>query len=154
MSDADPGSLLRELARLYTRAQRVAADGCRTTNTQCHILTELARSGAQPLVELGQRLSLEKSWISRAVDVLVAEGLVAKKANPVDARSWMVCLTAIGRRRVQRLNQTLDAHAAQLFAGLSAAESVQVTRSLQVVLAALRAQAGIDPCLRRQGAAS
>jgi DNA-binding MarR family transcriptional regulator len=145
MSDAEPGILLREVARRYTRAQRVAADECRTTNTQCHILTELARSGAQPLGELGQRLGLEKSWISRAVDALVAEGLVAKKANPEDARSWMVSLTAGGRRRVQQLNETLDAHAMQLLASMTAAERAQVTRSLQMILEALRSEAGIDP---------
>ena len=49
------GSLLREVARLYTRAQRVAADCCRTTNsrttnTQCHLLTELARIGPLALL--------------------------------------------------------------------------------------------------------
>jgi len=154
LSDADPGSLLREVARLYTRAQRVAADGCRTTNTQCHILTELARSGAQPLGELGQRLCLEKSWISRAVDTLVAEGLVAKRANPTDARSWMVSLSAPGRRRAQQLNATLDAHAAQLLGPLRVAERTQVTRSLQLILGALRAEAGIDQDPSRRGVAT
>jgi DNA-binding MarR family transcriptional regulator len=149
MSDTDPGILLREVARLYTRAQRVAADGCRTTNTQCHILTELARSGPQPLGELGGRLSLEKSWVSRAVDALVSEGLVVKKANPADARSWKVSLSASGKRRAQQLNQTLDAHATQLLRALSMAERAQVTRSLQLILDALRADAGID----RRGAA-
>jgi DNA-binding MarR family transcriptional regulator len=146
MSDTDPGILLREVARLYTRAQRVTADCCRTTNTQCHILTELGRTGAQPMVELGQRLCLEKSWISRAVDTLVAEGLVAKKANPEDARSWIVTLTAAGKRRVQQLNETLDARATQLLLSLSDAERAQVTRSLQLVLDALRIDAGIDQC--------
>jgi DNA-binding MarR family transcriptional regulator len=144
MSETAPGILLREVARLYTRAQRVAADACRTTNTQCHILTELARSGAQPLGELAQRLCLEKSWGSRAVEALVAEGLVAKKANPEDARSWMVSLTATGRRRAQQLNATLDAHATQLLASLTPAERARVTRSLQLILRALRAEAGID----------
>lgn len=153
MSDADPGILLREVARLYTRAQRVAADACRTTNTQCHLLTELARSGAQPLGELGQRLCLEKSWISRAVDALAIEGLVTKRPNPSDARSWMVSLTGAGKRRVQQLNQTLDAHATQLLSALSAAERAQVTRALQRILGALRVEAGIEPAAARRGVA-
>ena len=146
MSDTDPGILLREVARLYTRAQRVTADCCRTTNTQCHILTELGRSGAQPMVDLGQRLCLEKSWISRAVDALVEEGLVAKKPNPDDARSWIVTLTAAGKRRVQQLNEQLDAHATQLLSSLTEVERAQVTRSLKLVLDALRIDAGIDQC--------
>ncbi|HEV8691448.1 MAG TPA: MarR family transcriptional regulator, partial [Ideonella sp.] len=78
MSEAQvlSGSLLREVARLYTRAQRVVADCCRTTSTQCHLLTELARSGPLPLSELGTRVCLEKSWVSRAVDAMVERGVV------------------------------------------------------------------------------
>lgn len=147
-NEAELGILLREVARLYTRAQRVTADSCRTTNTQCFILTELGRSGAQSLVDLGQRLCLEKSWISRAVEALAAEGMVAKKANPSDARSWIVSLTAAGKRRVQQLNETLDAHATDLLSSLTAAERAQVTRSLRLVLSALRIDAGIEQCCR------
>jgi DNA-binding MarR family transcriptional regulator len=140
------GILLREVARLYTRAQRLSVDCCKTTNTQCHILTELGRSGAQPMVELGQRLSLEKSWVSRALEVLVTEGLVAKKPHPNDARSWMVSLTATGKRRVAQLNETLDVHAAQLLNKLSAAEQLQIAKSLQLIVGVLRTDAGLDSC--------
>jgi len=148
MSRTDPaaGALLREVARLYTRAQRLAADCCRTTNTQCHILTELGRSGAQPMVELGQRLCLEKSWVSRAIDTLVEEGLVAKTDHPRDARSWIVSLTTAGKRRVERLNEALDSHATQLLSSLHAAERQQVKQSLQLILGVLRTDAGIDNC--------
>lgn len=144
MSEPDAGILLREVARLYTRAQRAAVDCCRTTSTQCHILTELGRSGAQPMVDLGRRLCLEKSWVSRAVDSLLEEGLVAKKANPADARSWIVSLTAAGRRRVEQLEDSLDAHVGGLLSSLTGAERAQVTHSLQLVLSALRLDAGLE----------
>jgi DNA-binding MarR family transcriptional regulator len=145
-AEQNPGALLREVARLYTRAQRLAAVCCRTTNTQCHILTELGRSGPQPMAELGQRLSLEKSWVSRALDSLVGEGLVAKKDHPKDARSWIVSLTAAGKRRVDQLNITLDEHATQLLDKLSATERAETTQSLQRILGALRTDAGLDAC--------
>ena len=38
------GSLLREVTRLYARAQRTAADCCGTTPTQCQVITELGRA--------------------------------------------------------------------------------------------------------------
>jgi len=41
---ARSGSLLREVARMYTRAQRVVADCCKTTNTQCHLLIDTSAS--------------------------------------------------------------------------------------------------------------
>jgi DNA-binding MarR family transcriptional regulator len=147
MIEAAPGSLLREVARLYTRAQRVVADCCRTTSTQCHLLTELGRSGPLPLSELGTRVSLEKSWVSRAVEAMAARGWVTKEPNPQDARSWLVTLTADGERTVRELNQTLDEHAQQLLASLSERERAAVEASLLTLLNALREDAAANCCL-------
>jgi DNA-binding MarR family transcriptional regulator len=144
---AQAGELLREVARLYVRAQRVVADCCQTTSTQCHILTELGRSGPMPMVELGTRLLLEKSWISRAVDSLVTLELVTREPNPADARSWIVTLTAAGKRRVKELNSTLDAHAEQLLTGLDVPDRQQVRRALMVLLQQLRQDTPATCCL-------
>lgn len=141
------GERLREVARLYTRAQRVVADCCRTTSTQCHLLTELGRTGPLPLSELGMRVSLEKSWVSRAVDAMAERGLVTKQANPADARSWLVTLTAEGRRTVDELNRTLDEHAEQLLASLNARERAAVENSLLILMKALREDTAATCCL-------
>ena len=147
MSESAPGSLLREVARLYTRAQRVVADCCRTTSTQCHLLTELGRSGPLPLSELGARVSLEKSWVSRAVEAMAARGLVTKEPNPSDARSWLVTLTADGERTVAELNRTLDDHAQSLLAALAPREREAVETSLLLLLKALREDPAAMCCL-------
>ena len=139
--------LLREVARMYTRAQRVVADCCRTTSTQCHLLTELARTGPLPLSELGMRVSLEKSWVSRAVEAMVERGLVTKEPNPTDARSWLVTLTDEGVRTVDDLNQTLDAHAEQLLDSLTARERAAVENSLLLLMKALREDTAANCCL-------
>lgn len=141
------GSLLREVARLYTRAQRVVADCCRTSNTQCLLLTELGRSGPLPLSELGLRLSLEKSWMSRSVDGLVERGWATKEPNPDDARSWLVTLTSDGAERVRELNQTLDEHADHLLASLDATDRRAVESSLLLLLKALREDGAATCCL-------
>ena len=146
-SSALSGDLLREVARLYTRAQRVVADCCRTTNTQCLLLTELGRSGPLPLSELGTRVSLEKSWVSRAVEAMVDRGLATKEPNPDDARSWLVTLTDDGERTVMELNQTLDAHASQLLGSLSERDRANVEKSLLLLLKALREDTAATCCL-------
>jgi DNA-binding MarR family transcriptional regulator len=140
------GERLREVARLYTRAQRVVADCCGTTSTQCHLLVELGRSGPMPMVELGQRLSLEKSWVSRAVDGLAERGLIRKEPNPEDARSWLVTLTAAGERRLRELNRTLDNHASHLLDRLRPADRAQVEKSLRLLLEALREHTDVVAC--------
>ena len=138
------GSLLREVTRLYARAQRTAADCCGTTPTQCQIITELGRTGPIPLGELGKRLCLEKSWIGRAVDGLVAEGLLARDTNPADSRSWLVSLTAAGKRRHKALNDQLEDHAERVIGGLSPRERGAVNQSLGLLLRALREDAGLN----------
>lgn len=132
---------------MYTRVQRVVADCCRTTSTQCHLLTELARSGPLPLSELGNRVCLEKSWVSRAVDAMVERGLVTKEPNPSDARSWLVTLTDDGERTVRELNQTLDTHAEQLLASLSERERSAVEHSLLLLMKVLREDTAANCCL-------
>ncbi|MBL0727303.1 MarR family winged helix-turn-helix transcriptional regulator [Piscinibacter sp. HJYY11] len=144
---SDAGEILREVARLYTRAQRVVADCCRTTNTQCHLLTELGRSGPLPLSELGTRVMLEKSWVSRAVDAMVERGLVTKEPNPLDARSWLVTLTDDGEQTVHDLNATLDQHAEQLMSSLSDEERKTVRASLLILMKALREDTAANCCI-------
>ena len=151
-----PGELLREVTRLYTRAQRVVADCCRTTNTQCHLLTELARSGPLPLSELGTRVMLEKSWVSRAVDAMVARGLVTKKPNPADARSWLVVLTEDGTRTVHELDRTLDAHAQSMLSSLGEQDRRSVEDALSLLMTLLRedpvATCWLPPTHRKESA--
>ena len=132
---------------MYTRAQRVVADCCRTTSTQCHLLTELARTGPLPLSELGTRVSLEKSWVSRAVEAMVVRGLVTKEPNPSDARSWLVTLTDAGVRTVDELNRTLDDHAEHLLGSLDARERAAVESSLLLLMKALSEDTAANCCL-------
>ncbi len=142
-----PGELLREVTRLYSRAQRVVADCCSATSTQCHLLTELARSGPVPLSELGTRVMLEKSWISRAVDAMVVRGLVTKEPNPADARSLLVTLTPEGERTVGELDRTLDAHAEALLGSLDDQERRSVENALSLLLTLLREDQTATCCL-------
>ncbi|MGD9602372.1 MAG: MarR family winged helix-turn-helix transcriptional regulator [Gammaproteobacteria bacterium] len=142
------GALLREVTRMYARAQRVVADCCRTTSTQCHLLVELDRAGTPlSLTDLGARLCLEKSWVSRAVDTMVGRGLVTKEPNPADARSWLVTLTPAGRDTVSALNESLDTHAERLLATLGPDERAGVAHSLQRLLDALRTDPSATCCL-------
>jgi DNA-binding MarR family transcriptional regulator len=141
--EARSADLLREVARLYVRAQRSVADCCATSSTQCLMLIELDRVGPISMGDLGARLSLEKSWVSRAVDTLVDDGLVAKSPNPRDARSWLLSLTAAGRRRCGSLEVQLDGHARKVMSRLAPSERTVVNQGLALILRALREDAGI-----------
>jgi DNA-binding MarR family transcriptional regulator len=124
---------------------------CGTTGTQCHLLVELGRSAPLPVLELGQRLCLEKSGVSRAVDGMAARGLVTKEPNPQDARSWLVTLTAASEARLREVNPTLDTHAQKLLQSLSECDRANVEKLRRHRLAALgRGRAGVAAPRHRQ----
>ncbi|WP_374511246.1 MarR family winged helix-turn-helix transcriptional regulator [Niveibacterium sp.] len=132
------GPLLREITRLYVRAQRNEAACCGNTTAQCHILTELSRSQPISQAELVAQLQLEKAWVSRTVEKLVGEGLVSKEPHPGDARTWLLSLTDAGVERAAALEQTLNRHASSLLTTLPEGERKAVTEALGTVLRVLR----------------
>ncbi len=130
--------LLREVARLYTRQQRQAAALCDGTSlTQCSILTEVGRGGGVTVGELAQRTGFDKSWISRAVDALAEEGLLAKKADAADGRRVRLVLTKKGQARFDALNARLDAHARRILSRVAPAERMAVQHALSLLHEAL-----------------
>lgn len=136
MTTAAP--LIREIVRLYVRAQRRQArcgDGASTV--QCHVLTELLREAGLSQQALVERLGLDKGWISRAVDALVEEGFVSKQASASDRRSVTLALTRSGQARAQLLEQQLNQHASQLLERVPAQHQPMVLQSLQLLMDAL-----------------
>lgn len=130
--------LIREVVRLYVRAQRRQArcgDGASTV--QCHVLTELLCEEGLSQQALVERLGLDKGWISRAVDALVAEGCISKRASPSDRRSVTLALTRSGQARAQRLEQELNQHASTLLERVPPPQRTMVEQSLQLLMDAL-----------------
>jgi DNA-binding MarR family transcriptional regulator/N-acetylglutamate synthase-like GNAT family acetyltransferase len=133
------GILLRELARLYTQAQRdQVTSGHDTSSTQSHVLIELGRAGLLTQHELGRRLSLDKGWVSRAVDSLVQSVLITKTRHEHDRRSRWLQLTRKGTERYQALNEALDAHAEQLMQPLAPEQRTSIYQALVLLLNGLQ----------------
>lgn len=135
-------AILREVARLYIRQQRESVACCEGTSlTECWIVTDLGRSGGRTLSALARSIGFDKSWTSRAVDQLAESGLVTKKVDPADGRRIRIALSAKGRRKYQRVNQTLDEHARLVMARIPASKRRQVIEALALVHEALAAHA-------------
>src|SRR6266568_254226 len=141
MDTPTAGILLREVARLHAHSQRELVACCNgTTSTQCLILTEVGRNGPMTLAELGRRTSLDKGWLSRAVETLVQEGLLTKALGEADRRTIRIALSPAGQTRYQQLNETLDAHAQRVMARIPPAEREQVAHTLARLYQALQAE--------------
>lgn len=125
-------ALLREVVRLFTQAQRTMADCCSdATAKECQALL-LVGSADSPLTvqEFADRMSLEKTWASRLVARLEKRGLVTRIDHPDDGRSWLIELTAKGRKEHAALENSLNQHAVNLLACVPAAERANVERAL------------------------
>jgi DNA-binding MarR family transcriptional regulator len=92
------------------------------------------------LADLGRRTSLDKGWLSRAVEMLVQQGLLTKALGDADRRTIRIALSPAGQRRYQQLNETLDAHAERVMARIPPEEREQVTYALERLHQALQAE--------------
>jgi DNA-binding MarR family transcriptional regulator len=105
------------------------------------------------LADLGRRTSLDKGWLSRAVETLVQQGLLTKALGDLDRRTIRIALSPAGETRYQQLNERLDAHAERVMARIPPAERQQVAHTLVRLYQALQAEdaetAGI-PCVEEQ----
>lgn len=68
------------------------------------ILLRLANAGSDGLamMELGRRVLMPASTVTRRMDSLVAAGLVGRRPSPVDSRVVLAVITARGRRLLRR----------------------------------------------------
>jgi len=132
------GTLLREVARLHVQLQRSCVTYCGgTTTTQCTMLTELGRSGPVTLADLSHRVGFDKSWTSRAVEHLIHDGLVEKVASTHDRRTVQLSLSPAGEKRLNDLNDTLNALAEQTCDHIPGAQHEMVRASLELLQQAL-----------------
>ena len=143
MSDTDTAAwaaLLRVHAALVPVLDRELQSASRLPLTWYDVLLELNAAPGRRLSmgELGQVAVVSRSRVSRVVDQLAAEGLVAREANPDDRRSAYASITDAGRRRLRAAAPVYLSGIERHFTSrMSAAEARTVATALAKVLAAL-----------------
>ncbi|WLD57257.1 MarR family winged helix-turn-helix transcriptional regulator [Salinispirillum sp. LH 10-3-1] len=82
---------------------------------------------------LAQRLSVDKSNVTRALTALSNEGYLERNKSPADGRQWLVCLTPKGISARREVIAHAQAWMEELKAPLSDAEWQQLTGLLAKV---------------------
>jgi DNA-binding MarR family transcriptional regulator len=67
---------------------------------------------------LAQAMGLHRSGALRLTDWLTAQGWAERRDDPLDARSWGLHLTLVGRRVLSKLEQAVRAHDRALQQGM------------------------------------
>jgi DNA-binding MarR family transcriptional regulator len=130
-----PSWLANEVAK---KANVLVADALGRERMRRHhfaVMSALAERGAASQADLGRRLLLDRSDLHALLAELEADKLVTRVQDPGDRRRNLVELTAAGRRRLRRLQATVESAQRELLAALSAGERRELMRLLQAVLA-------------------
>ena len=138
----DPARLraaIRALVRRFAVSERADVACCGVTVAQAAALEALGAEGPTRLRDLGRRLGIAPSTLTRNLARLEASGLVHREADPQDARSAWVGLTTPGRRAARAVAAQEEAFARQVLARIPAARRAVVIESLGDLLAAVRA---------------
>ena len=85
------------------------------------------------LAQLARRLRLDKSWTSRAVDQLVAQGLVEKASGDGDRRTIAISVTRAGRTEHRRLETVLNDQVTRVIGRVPSSERAAVARALALL---------------------
>jgi DNA-binding MarR family transcriptional regulator len=93
-------SMLRVRALLLPRLEQAVLTATGISLTWYDVLLELNSAGGRlTMSQLGDRVVLSRSRVSRVVDELEGAGMVTRVSNPADKRSSFAALTPEGRRR-------------------------------------------------------
>uniref|UniRef100_A0AAU2JY34 MarR family transcriptional regulator n=1 Tax=Streptomyces sp. NBC_00049 TaxID=2903617 RepID=A0AAU2JY34_9ACTN len=123
----------RLLGQASAHAQRLVTEGL--SGADAHkwhyaALVALDESGPASQATLSTRTGIHRSDLVAVINELAERELVERTPDPGDRRRNVVTLTPLGRRRLRKLGQLLDAAQDELLSPLSPQERDQLTRLL------------------------
>jgi DNA-binding MarR family transcriptional regulator len=139
--DAAPTRLRAAISGLVRRfgvSERADVSCCGVTVAQAAALEALSGHGPMRLKELGQRLGIAPSTLTRNLERLIEAGLVARQSDSRDARSARVRLTATGRRAALGVAGREDDFAKQVLERIPARRRAVVLDAVAELLTAVR----------------
>jgi DNA-binding MarR family transcriptional regulator len=115
------------------------------------VLRVIRRSDGLSQQALGERLGVFPSRLVGMIDELEGRGLVERRNNPEDRRSYALHLTAAGLDELERIGQVSREHQEAVCAALSEPEREQLAGFLRRIAAEQGLTPGVHPGFRKLG---
>lgn len=128
---------IRALVRRFSLSERADVECCGMTVAQAATLETLA-DGPMRLGDLGRRLGIQPSTLTRNLSRLEDRGLVARESDPADARATRALLTDEGRAAAGAVAQRTEAFAEQVLDRMDPARRREVVEGFEEMLLAVR----------------
>lgn len=131
---AYPPYLMNRIMGRYNASLRAEMAGLGLSIPKMRALAVLSTVESALVGELADLAIAEQSTMSRALDGLAAEGLVARAPDAADSRATRVSITEAGRAAFARLWPHMAAATEAMFAGIEAQERAAFVRTLGRIL--------------------
>lgn len=130
--------LMNRVIRRYNEATHSAMDAAGLTVPKMRALSSLAAKGSLTINELAVYAVSEQSTMSRIVDQLEREGLVARQQSQADHRVRLVSLTDQGHATYQELWPHFSKEQDRLLGALTDEERAELLFLLTKILRSVR----------------
>jgi DNA-binding MarR family transcriptional regulator len=130
-------SIVAELERaVHLLAVQLEQTGL--SQAEAHVLARLARAGPTTPTELHRSFGHKRSTLTSVLDRLEARGYTRRRINPADRRSFVISLTAPGKRAATAVLRTVT----KLEAAIARRTTARDRAGFAATLAALEAELG------------
>jgi DNA-binding MarR family transcriptional regulator len=124
------GSILADTSRMMRRAFDARARAIGVTRPQWQVLTTLRRHEGVNQGGLAEQLDVEPITVCRMVDRLQEAGLVERRADAADRRSWRLYLTPRAHDLLDQLRPLAESLIEEALDGLGAGDRETLNRLL------------------------
>lgn len=131
--------LATDVGRLFRKRFDVAARALGVTGPQWRMLAAIRRTPGINQGAIAAWLEVEAITAGRMVDRLEKAGLVERRDDPADRRTWRLYLTEAADRHMAQLADYAEGVFAEALAGISADEQAHLLALLERVRANLAA---------------
>jgi DNA-binding MarR family transcriptional regulator len=116
-----PGALITIAARTGQELAKRRLNPMGLSVQLCGVMNLLGE-GPLSQQELGEQLGIDRTTVVELIDDLEKKGVVERRRNPADRRSYALHLTAKGRTVQKRATRAFDAAVDEFFGPLTSAE--------------------------------
>jgi DNA-binding MarR family transcriptional regulator len=128
---------IRALVRRFSLAERADMNCCGMTVAQAATLEALGDGGLR-LSDLGKRLGIAPSTLTRNLARLEERGLIHKEPDPIDGRAQLVALTERGLEAAGGVSRQEEVFARSVLDRLPQGSTADVLTTLENLLTAVR----------------
>ncbi|MEM7399712.1 MAG: MarR family transcriptional regulator [Pseudomonadota bacterium] len=130
--------LMNRIMGRYNANMRDELKALGLTTAKMRTLAVLSVKGGLPISALAVFAVVEQSTLSRALEGLLAEGLIRREADAEDGRSSRIYLTDAGHAAFDRLWPRMSAEHDAMFDGIDAPERAAFLTTLSKMLSNIR----------------